>query len=130
MNQKKTSGKLDSGKKVTSKQIAAIIGIVLLLALYLITLIVAFVDQSASKSLFQVCLFGTVAIPVLIWIYIWMYGKLTQKRTIADTDLTGSAAADIDMRSTDMPGAGVTGTATDNADTGTEPSGSAPKEEG
>lgn len=74
-------------KKMTAKQLAAIIGIVLLVLLYLVTLIVAFVDQSASKSLFQVCLFGTVAIPLLIWIYIWMYGKLTQKHTMADLDI-------------------------------------------
>ena len=76
-------------KKMTSKQIVALIGVVLLVMLYVITLLAAIFDTSATKSLFQVCLFGTVAIPLLIWIYIWMYGKLAQKHTIADFDLGG-----------------------------------------
>lgn len=76
-------------KKVTSKQIVAIIGVVLLVLLYLITLIVSFTDNSSSGQLFQICLFATIAIPFLIWIYIWMYGKLTQKHTIADLDIGG-----------------------------------------
>lgn len=74
-------------RKLTSKQLVAMLGIVLLVLLYLVTLIAAFTDHSAQKSLFRICLFATVAIPLLIWIYIWMYGKLTQKHTIADLDI-------------------------------------------
>ncbi len=77
----------DSTKKVTSKQIVAITGIVLLVLLYVITLVVAFMDSSASGKLFALCLFATIAIPFLIWIYTWMYGKLTGKHTFADMDL-------------------------------------------
>lgn len=73
-------------KKITSKQVVAMGGIILLVLLYLITLIVAFVDQSASGKLFALCLFASIAIPFLIWIYVWMYGKLTNKRTFADFD--------------------------------------------
>lgn len=73
-------------KKITSKQIVAMAGIVLLVLLYVITLIVAIVDSSASGRLLWMCLFATVAIPMLIWIYIWMYGKLTGRRTMTDAD--------------------------------------------
>lgn len=73
-------------KKITSKQVVAMGGIILLVLLYIITLIVAFVDNSASGKMFALCLFASIAIPFLIWIYVWMYGKLTNKRTFADFD--------------------------------------------
>lgn len=76
-------------KKITSRQVVALVGVILLVAMYLITLIVAIFDQDNSGHLFQACLVATVAIPLLIWIYIWMYGKLTGKHTIADPDLGG-----------------------------------------
>lgn len=77
-------------KKITSKQVVAIIGIVLLVLMYVATLIVSIFDSSASGRLFWMCLFSTMAIPLLIWIYTWMYGKLTQKHTFADFDLGGT----------------------------------------
>jgi len=74
-------------RKITSKQVVAILGIVLLVLLYIVTLIAAFVDSSSSGRLFGACLFATIAIPLLIWIYTWMYGKLTGRSTIADFQL-------------------------------------------
>lgn len=74
-------------KKVTSKQIVAILGIVLLVLLYLVTLFAAIFDTSATGTLFAMCLFATIAVPLLIWVYTWMYGKLTGKHTIADLDI-------------------------------------------
>ncbi len=74
-------------KKTTSKQIVAIVGIVLLVAMYLLTLVAAIFDNAATMTLFRACLIGTVTVPLLIWVYIWMYGKLTGKHTIADLDL-------------------------------------------
>ncbi|MCM1190824.1 MAG: hypothetical protein NC123_02450 [Butyrivibrio sp.] len=81
-----------SGKKVTSKQVVAIVGVVLLVLMYIVTLIAAIADSSASGRLFWVCLYATVVIPILIWVYTWMYGKLTQKHTFADFD------TDTDMK--------------------------------
>lgn len=77
-------------RKVTSKQVVALIGIVLLVLLYFVTLLAAIFDSSASGQLFWMCLFSTMAIPLLIWIYTWMYGKLTRKHTFADFDLGAS----------------------------------------
>lgn len=70
--------------KMTSKQIFAIIGIVVLVLLYVVTLLAAIFDSSATHALFATCLLATVAIPLLIWIYTWMFGKLTNRSTFAD----------------------------------------------
>lgn len=73
-----------SVKKITSKQVVALIGVFLLVLLYAAALIAAIVDSSASGRLFWTCLYATVVIPILIWVYTWMYGRLTQKHTFAD----------------------------------------------
>ena len=71
-------------KEITSKQIVAIVGIVLLLLLYVVTLIMAFVDNSASGKWFGLSLLATIILPLLIWIYTWLYGKMTGRHTITD----------------------------------------------
>lgn len=81
-------------KKTTSKQVVALAGVILLAAMYLITLIAAIFDQDSSGRLFQACLAGTIAIPMLIWVYIWMYGKLHGRHTMADLDLGGETPKD------------------------------------
>lgn len=81
-HEKETSNKKDTGK-MTPRRIAALLGVILLASLYLITLIVAIVDKSSSGTWFMLCMIGTVTIPLLIWIYTWMYGVLTNRRTIA-----------------------------------------------
>ena len=50
----------------------------------IVTLFAAIFDSSASHALFATCLLATVAIPLLIWIYTWMFGKLTNRSTFAD----------------------------------------------
>lgn len=74
-------------KKMNAKRIAALIAIILLAALYVVTLLVAIFDQSASGNLFKICLICTVVVPVLAWIFIWIYGQMTGKKTIADLNL-------------------------------------------
>lgn len=93
-NESKDGRTPSPGKKVTSKQVVAIIGIVLLVLMYIVTLVAAIADSSASGRLFWMCLYATVVIPILIWVYTWMYGKLTQKHTFADFDLGGNAEED------------------------------------
>lgn len=70
--------------KKSYKRIAAIVGIVLLLSVYLITFILAFLDFPGSARLFQIGISASILLPILIWFYIWVYGKLTHKKTIAD----------------------------------------------
>lgn len=75
--------------KRNSKQIVALIGVILLVSLYLITLFVAILVPDAKSGLFQACLAATIGIPFLVWIYVWMYGKLTGNHTFADLDIGG-----------------------------------------
>lgn len=72
-------------KKERGKQIAAIIGIVLLVSMYLLSLIFAICSFPGADRLFMASLFATVIIPILIWVYIWIYGIATHKKTIAST---------------------------------------------
>ena len=80
-------------KKKTAKQIAAIVCIVLLAALYLITLLSAIFAFPGWQRLFSGCLICTVAVPILLWIFIWLYGQFEQKHTIASFDI-GQTDAD------------------------------------
>ena len=73
-------------KKRTSKQIVALGGVILLVALYILPLLVAIFAPQPAGHLFQACLMATVFVPILIWIYVWMYGKLTGKHTMADPE--------------------------------------------
>lgn len=83
---------------MTSKRVVALIGVILLVLLYLAALIAAIVDRSASGSLFRICLYATIVIPILIWVYTWMYGKLTRKHTFADFDLGGTAQENVSQK--------------------------------
>lgn len=74
-------------KKRSVKQIAAMAAIVLLAALYILTLVMAIFDPSASGRWFVICLVCTMAVPLLAWIFIWIYGQTTGKKTIADLHL-------------------------------------------
>ena len=84
--QKSTESQTTGKKKMTSRQVVAIIGVALLVLMYVITLVTAFVDNSASGQWFRLSLFGTLAIPIVIWLYSWMYGRLTGKRSIGDPE--------------------------------------------
>lgn len=66
--------------KRTAKQIAALIGVALLVLLYVLLLVFAIFDFEGSEVMFRACLIGTVAIPILIWIYMYLYDKLVQNR--------------------------------------------------
>ena len=78
-------------KKRTAKQIAALVAVILLAALYIVTLVVAMVHPTASGKWFVGCLVCTMAVPLLAWIFIWIYGETTGKKTIADLHLMQDA---------------------------------------
>lgn len=64
-------------KKV--KQVAAIIGIVLIVSMYLFTLISAIFITKYTKDLFLASLFATFAVPVMIYAFMLIY-KLVNKK--------------------------------------------------
>lgn len=66
-------------KRPKGQRIIAIVGVVLLAALYLITLISAIFTTPATQGLFKACLFSTVAVPFMIYGYMLIYRLLKQK---------------------------------------------------
>lgn len=62
----------------TVKRILAVIGILFLLALYLITLICAVTDNSGTMQFFFASVVATVIIPVLLWTYSFIYRLLKE----------------------------------------------------
>lgn len=73
--------------KIKPKQIAAWICIIALLALSAATFVIGLLDFPGSDALFFACLAAMVFLPILLWIYIWLYGKVKEKHTIASMDL-------------------------------------------
>ncbi len=93
--------------KMTPKRIAAIVALVLLGLLYIGTFFVALFAPVDKGNLFAACLMATIAVPLLAWIYIWLYGQMTGKKTIADlnlmqTDEETSATEDEPFEETHM----------------------------
>ena len=74
----------DKKKKITSKQVVAMVGVILLVLLYLITLFAALFGSSACGQLFMTSMLATMFIPIVIWVYTWVFGKVTGRHTIAD----------------------------------------------
>ena len=66
--------------KKTARQIAALIGVGLLVLLYVLLLIFAIFDFEGSDVMFRACLFATIIIPILVWVYIYLYDRLKQNR--------------------------------------------------
>lgn len=84
MQDKKALKETETDMRSKSRQIAAIICIILLVLLYIATLVVSLLDFPGSDKLFAACLIATIGLPILLWIYIWLYGKITSKSTMAD----------------------------------------------
>ena len=77
-------------KKRTPKQIAALLCVILLLSMYVVTFIVACLDLGDSGRLFAGCLLTTIALPILLWIYIWLYGVYRGRHNMASPDILHS----------------------------------------
>ena len=67
-------------KKISPQQVAAMICVVLLVGMYVATLIVALLDFPGWDRLFQACLVATIGLPILLWIYIWLYKQVKEKK--------------------------------------------------
>lgn len=72
--------------KSKTKQIAAILCIILLVLLYVATLVIALLDFPGSDKLFGACIIATIGLPILLWIYIWLFGKVTSRHTVTDSE--------------------------------------------
>ncbi|MBR1853246.1 MAG: hypothetical protein IJ794_08925 [Lachnospiraceae bacterium] len=78
--------------RTTSKQIVALIGVVLLVLLYITTLVLAITDNSGSGKFFMLSLCCTLVVPMIVFIYSWMWARITGKKAVGDPDLPGTSA--------------------------------------
>ncbi len=69
------------------KRIGAIIGVILLVGSIIATLIMAILGYTFESKVFMGFLMCDICLPILLWIYIWLFGKMTGKHTIASLDL-------------------------------------------
>lgn len=67
-------------RKITPKQIAALICVVLLVGMYIGAFIVACLDLGDSGRLFAGCLVATMGLPILLWLLIWSFDLLKKRR--------------------------------------------------
>ncbi len=58
------------------KRVVALLGVVILVGLYLITLILAFVDPTTSKDWLKASIICTIIIPVFFYAYLLVYRNL------------------------------------------------------
>lgn len=78
----------------TARRVAAIIGIIILVALYVVTLISALIGTEGAGRLFRFSLGMTIAVPIFLWIFIWCIGKFRNKRNMASLDILSSNPAE------------------------------------
>ncbi|MBQ7838934.1 MAG: hypothetical protein IJ390_00355 [Lachnospiraceae bacterium] len=71
-------------KNKSPKQIAALICIALLVLLYLATLISAVFAFPGWERMFGGCLVATIALPILLWIYIQIYARVKEQKELAN----------------------------------------------
>ena len=75
------------------KQIFAIIGIILLVGLYALTLIAAIFDPTATLKYLAAAVAATIIIPVLLWVLNMFFG-ITKKNGFDDSAEPGSVEND------------------------------------
>lgn len=66
------------------QRIAALACVVIIVLMYITSFVLSLINADWARSLLRVSLMATLVLPALAWIYIWIIGKLTHKRTIAD----------------------------------------------
>lgn len=70
------------------KRIFAIIGVILLVSLYILTLVMALTDNTSTMRMLEASVLATIIIPVLIWTYTFIYRLLNKKEDSDNDNLT------------------------------------------
>ena len=77
------------------KRIAAMAGIILIVSMYVISLISAFVATEYANGLFLASIFTTFVVPVFLWFFMVFY-KHTHKNDQQDSSATTESVSDTD----------------------------------
>ncbi|MCI2049318.1 MAG: hypothetical protein LKJ76_06300 [Lachnospiraceae bacterium] len=100
----------------TLKRVLACVCIAALVAMYLVAFVLACLSSPASAGLFRASLALTVILPVFCWIFIWGYGFLNHRKTIASIQILNSdETARREMEDAARRAVQETGSAADNA---------------
>lgn len=59
-----------------AKRIMALIGIIILVGLYITTLLLAVFGNESTHSWFMASIAATVIVPIMLWVYSWLYKRL------------------------------------------------------
>ena len=78
------------------KRILAIIGIILLVSLYVITIVLALTDDPNTMNAFRASVYCTFLVPVLIWAYTFIYKLL--KNNYGDETSDGATTNDSNTK--------------------------------
>ncbi len=70
----------DDSRRKRVKRILAIAGVVILILMYLLLLIFAIIDVAGWQRYFFACLGATIIIPVILWINIFLYDRMMERR--------------------------------------------------
>lgn len=72
-------------KNITFKQIAAWVTIILLIILYLTALILSLFAKKIPENMWFMVISATVFVPIIMWVFVWLFGKLTGSQTFLDS---------------------------------------------
>ena len=70
MEEKKKEEKQFQSSYTKGQRIVAMIGVIFLLALYVVTLISALTTSPATPELFKMCIGSSILLPIMFWLYI------------------------------------------------------------
>ena len=71
------------GPNTRLKRVLAVVGIILLLSMYVVLFYNAVTGSPATARVFVASAAATVAIPIVIYLILWVYSRVTGARTIA-----------------------------------------------
>lgn len=69
-----------------TKRILALVGVILLVAMYGSTLLFAIIDNSDSMVMFKASIAATIIIPVLLWAYTLVFKLVKKDDDLQDED--------------------------------------------
>ncbi len=70
--------------KKTPKQIAAIVALIMIAALIILFVVSAFTANGFGSRLFFITFFLIIAVPILSWLIIFVYGRVKGQHTMAE----------------------------------------------
>lgn len=65
-------------KEMKAHQIIALLGVVVLVGMYIVTLILGIINHNQATNLFKLSVFATFIIPIIIYVFLMFY-KLSHK---------------------------------------------------